>query len=208
MTMRRTAFFVVVNLLAGFSIQAESSAVIPTPLPSERYQTLIKKSPFAPATAGAAPAAVAGFATNYYVSGVAKIGDRDFVTIASRDGQSRFSLSPGDPEGPDGITVTKIQWSDQLGKSKVTMKKGSEVGVAEFDQAALQKPPVPQGVPPQIQRTGLPGMTQVPQGQAGGSNAPQTMGVPQIPRPGQPALPTTPQPGETRRRIRIINSAP
>src|SRR5439155_8289273 len=58
MTMRRIAFPVVLNLLVCFSVLAESSAVIPTPLPAERYESLIKKSPFAPATASSAPAAV------------------------------------------------------------------------------------------------------------------------------------------------------
>jgi hypothetical protein len=213
----------------GVACFAATETAIPVSLPAERYQQMIKQSPFAPATAVTAPVANAGFAASFYVSGVAKIGSQDFVTIASRDGQTRFSLAPGE-EGPDGITITKVDWSDQPGKSKVTMKKGNETGIAEFDEAAMQKPaavaPQPPAIPMGVQgmqpgrvapRSGPtePRPPQLPQfGQATRINRPA---YPQAPTNGNPqtGAPTTsaqvpggPPPVETRRRVRIINPAP
>lgn len=208
---------------------ASETSVEPVPFPAARYRTMIKQSPFAPATPATTPAPVASFATNYYVSGVAKIGSKDFVTVATRDGASRFSLMPGEL-GPDGVTIEKVEWSDELGKSKVQMKKGAEVGVVEFDQAALQKPPPPAPVaqiapqpvgiqPPQgrggerrnwQQQQPQPAQPQngAPAQRPGRSVYPQ---MPQVqPQPQQAGQPNSaaPQPGESRRRIRIINSRP
>lgn len=111
----------------------------PTPIPAARYDGMIKKSPFAPATAATPPPPSApGFAANLYVTGVARIGNRNFVTVLSRDQQSRFSLLEGE-KSPEGIEVSKVEWSDEVGKTRVHLKKGKETGVLEFDQALLQK---------------------------------------------------------------------
>ena len=200
---------------------AEPAEVAPAPLMAARYDTMIKKSPFAPATAAATPPPAApSFTTNYYISGIARIGDTDFVTVVSRSDQSRFSLAPGE-SGPEAITVSKVEWSDDLGKSKVTMKKGGEVGVVEFDQAATQKgvavapPPVPGAqnrpnipMPPQPGNNGgqhFPGQNGPNRQRAGyPQGTPATAaGYPQAVQP-----PPGSTPFDTRRRIRIINSKP
>ncbi len=146
---RRALSASLIFLAHGFALNAATTAAndLPAAMPLSRYDALMKKSPFALATpAGAtAAASTAGFTANLYVSGVAKIDGRDFVTIRSKDGQTHFSLMPGEL-GPDGIVITSVDWSDEVGKSKVTLKKGQETGVAEFDQAVLQAPPPPAAV--------------------------------------------------------------
>ena len=155
---RRALSASLIFLAHGFALNAATTAAndLPAAMPLSRYDALMKKSPFALATpAGAtAAASTAGFTANLYVSGVAKIDGRDFVTIRSKDGQTHFSLMPGEL-GPDGIVITSVDWSDQVGKSKVTLKKGQETGVAEFDQAVLQAPPPPAAVATKVRRMGL-----------------------------------------------------
>lgn len=181
--------------------------VLPAPLPPARYEEMVKKSPFAPATPAATPPPAPGFGIDWYVSGLAKIDGRDFVTIQSRDGQKRFSAFTGET-GPAGITVSKIEWAPDITKSKVLVKQGSETAALEFDQAALKAAPLP-GIP------NAPGQPQ--RGQPGGMPMrgphmpfPQTAQQPnpQQPNAGQQGNPRG-WPGgqpEQRRRIRIINS--
>ena len=144
-----------------------------TPWPITRYEKMIRRSPFAPATAAPTAAATPSFAANLYVSGLAKIGDRDFVSISSRDQTSKFSLFTGETNSQD-IQLVSVQWADAVGKSKVTVKKGTEFGVLEYDQALMQKAspaqPINPGVPPP------PGFGQPPRPVV-------------IPRPNQPMQP-------------------
>ena len=134
-------------LLAACSAAATAANEVPTQQPLARYDKMIARSPFAPATA-AAPVALAtpGFATNLYVAGIAKIANGDLVTIRSRDQQQSFSLNQGE-SGPDGISIVNVQWAEQVGRSKVTVRKGAESAVIEFDQATLQKAIAPMTVP-------------------------------------------------------------
>jgi hypothetical protein len=101
---------------------------------------MIRKSPFAVATAAApGPAPTPSFAANLYLSGLAKIGDREYASISTRDQTGKISLFVGDTAS-DGLQLVNVQWADAIGKSKVTVKKGSEFAVLEYDQAILQKP--------------------------------------------------------------------
>ena len=177
-----------------------ASKDFPPAWPVSRYEKMMARSPFALATAVAPPAAP-GFAANLYVTGLAKLDSRDFVSISSRDLQTKFSLLSGETSA-DGITVISVQWSDDVGKSKVTVRKGSETAVIGFDEMAMKNPgpggPAPQQPPQFPQRPAV---------------------IPQIPRPVQQTF-TQPQttpyiaqpPGgqtqDSRRRIRIINSKP
>lgn len=128
-----------------------AAPVAPAAFPSSRYEKMMKKSPFAPATPAATPAVTSATFANYYITGVAKITEngveKDFVTIQSRgDAQARFSLVTGEPS-TDGFTLVKVELSDEVGKSKVTVKKDNETGVLEFDQANVQRNAAVAGVP-------------------------------------------------------------
>ena len=136
--------------LIGGGLAAADDAGGPPAVPLERYEALIQHSPFALATAAAAtPAPVkeetASFANNYYVVGMAQMGEKPFVTISSRDRQQRFSLFVGETSA-DGITLSSVEWLPEVGKSRVTLKQGVEFGVVSFDEAAM-KPAPPPAVP-------------------------------------------------------------
>jgi hypothetical protein len=145
----RLAFLAI--LTAPLCATAETLEETPASIPISRYQAMIEKSPFAPATAAPAPTVEApSFAKDYYITGMAQLGSKSFVTISSRDQQKRFSLVEG--QTFEGMTLTGVEWAPGVGRSKVTLKKGSDFGVIGFDEAAMQPaaPPVQQA-PQQVQ---------------------------------------------------------
>jgi hypothetical protein len=133
-------------LVLWFPLFAAADPELPEPPPLSRYDELILQSPFAPATPVVQPVNAPSFATNFYVLGIAKIGQKDVVSISSKDQQTRFSLAPGET-GPDGITVEAVQWDAEPSKSTVVLKKGTESGSIKFDEAMLQQT---SSLPPQM----------------------------------------------------------
>lgn len=114
-------------------------SVIPSPLPENRYSAMIERSPFSLATPKEEPKAPS-FAANLYVAGIGKHGDVDVVSIASRDAaQSTFTLF-GAGDSYQGISLVSVQWSDDVGGSKVTIKKGSDTGSIGFNEQVLKNP--------------------------------------------------------------------
>jgi len=138
---------------------------------------MAEKSPFALATA-AAPVAEpqASFAANWYVHGIARVGETDFVTIKSRDATQIFSLIGR--EAQHGVSVASIEWSETIGKSKVILQKGTETAKLEFNEAELRAP-APGANPPNVAATkpgqpGVPGVIVTP---PGSNNAPRPGGM-------------------------------
>jgi|SRR5438874_7158201 len=123
---------------------------VPKPYTFARYQAMLDRSPFAVATAVAAPAATPNFAKDLYVANAAHSKDGDFVTIASSaDKNFKKYLSTNAPE--DGYTITNIEWSDKVGATKVTISKDGQTATLAFNEALL-KQSVATGQPPQIQQ--------------------------------------------------------
>jgi hypothetical protein len=90
----------------------------------------------------------ASFATNWYVTGVGRFGDVEFVSLKSRDLSTAFSLYSGEPDPGTGVMLSTVNWSETIGKTTVTLRKGTETAVLEFNQALLATtPPVPIGGP-------------------------------------------------------------
>jgi hypothetical protein len=116
-------------------------AAVPPVHEKARYDTLRAHSPFTLATeAAVAPAPQASFAANWYVSGIGRIGDTDFVTIKSRDQAQQFSLYGRNPENlddPNSVALVSVNWSDDIGKSTVILRKGTETAHLEFNEAEL-----------------------------------------------------------------------
>ncbi len=179
---------------------APAPAPVPESRPIARYAAMTEKSPFALATA-AAPVAEpqASFAANWYVAGIARLGDTDFVTIKSRDASTQFSLFGREPQ--NGVSVASVEWSETIGKSKVILQKGTETAKLEFNEADLRGPaPAPNqaggAVPAKPGAPGVPGVVVTP---PGSNNAPRpsfpsrSVNVPQGSTNSQPA--TTMQPG-------------
>jgi hypothetical protein len=153
-------FYGAALLLGAWSLASAGGLPVATPL--DRYQPMLDQSPFALATQAATPPPVTdndGFAKDLVLIGVARLTAGEFVSISSRDQTQRFALSSG--ESYNGITVASVAWSDAMGKTKVTLKKGSEYGVIGFDEALLAAATKGPAVPP-----GANGQPVAPGGQA------------------------------------------
>lgn len=220
-------------VLTGSVRVIASESAIPAPFPSERYALMLEQSPFALATPVAPPPAAPerGFAADWYVTGLARYEDKDFVSIKSRDLATSFSLYGS--EESNGVTLVGVEWSTERGKSTVTVKKGGEVARLEFNQAEIQaSSPAPIPQPGQAQGQAVPGRPITP-GQQGMARpvvtplqqVPVTNPVMQPPRSAIPrptGVPVITQPGvqmpgaagadagagDNRRRIRVINPKP
>src|SRR5260221_14630487 len=94
------------------AVAVESVVRVPGAFPPERYEALIAKSPFALATPVAPPPAAPdkSFADGWYVSGLAQLDGKDFVTIKSRDLSVQFTLFGSDPA--NGVVLKKVDWSN------------------------------------------------------------------------------------------------
>ncbi len=198
-----------------------ASADVPTAFPLSRYAALLEKSPFAVATAvpEAAPPAE-NFSTNFVVTGIGKNRGSDgkevyTVFVRSRDLATRLVLT-GDKPSDEGISVVAVEEAAVAAKSVVILKKGTETGRVEFDQAALAATGGGQP-PPSAPQPGRPG---IPAGKAPTSSAARPAiprpGMTTVPRPGASLTPAPPTPSagvapggqELRRRVRPIQGAP
>lgn len=152
----RSASIVVALTMCASVLKADENPV-PTPLPADRYSAMSTHCPFAIATP-AAPAATpqASFAANWFVSGLARIGDDYFVTIKARDLSAQFSIFGKESDSATGITLASVNWSDTLGKSTVVLRKGTETAQLEFNEAEIHATPAPQ---PRAKTSPQPGQT-------------------------------------------------
>jgi hypothetical protein len=127
---------------------------VPKSYAFERYQGMMERSPFAVATAVAAPSATPNFAKDLYVANAAHSKDFDLVTIASSADKSfKKFLSTEGPE--DGYTITNIEWSEKVGATKVTIAKEGQTATLTFNEALLRQsapnqPPQAQAQPAQM----------------------------------------------------------
>src|SRR5436190_18907495 len=111
---------------------------LPKPFTFARYQAMLDRSPFAVATAVAAPAPTPNFAKDLYVANAAHSKDGDFVTIASSaDKNFKKYLSTNAAE--DGYSITNIEWSEKVGATKVTISKDGQTATLSFNEALLKQ---------------------------------------------------------------------
>jgi hypothetical protein len=127
---------------------------VPKAFTFARYQAMLDRSPFAVATAVAAPAPTPNFAKDLYVANAAHSKDGDFVTVASSaDKNFKKYLTTNAPE--DGYSITNIEWSEKVGATKVTIAKDGQTATLTFNEALL-KQSVATGQPPQVQMQAQP----------------------------------------------------
>src|SRR5262245_47647670 len=130
-------YFLTLAILAvagGTYSQAED--VLPPQYHFERYLKMMDQSPFAVASAVAAPAATPDFAKDLYIANAAKSQDGDLVTIASTaDHNFKKYLTTKEPV--DGYSIANIEWSDKVGGTKVTLSKDGNCATLTFNQALL-----------------------------------------------------------------------
>src|SRR2546421_12431943 len=110
---------------------------LPKPFTFARYQAMLDRSPFAVATAVAAPAATPNFAKDLYVANAAHSKDGDFVTIAS-SADKNFKKYLSTKAAEDGYSITSIEWSDKIGATKVTISKDGQTATLAFNEALLK----------------------------------------------------------------------
>src|SRR6188474_3514430 len=124
------------TLLGAICAQAED--VLPPRFTYDRYSKMVDNSPFAIATAVAAPAATPDFAKDLYVANAARSQDGDLVTLASTtDHNFKKYLTTKEPV--DGYSVASIEWSDKVGQTKVTISKDGNFASLTFNQALLSQ---------------------------------------------------------------------
>src|SRR6059058_5102119 len=124
---------------------AQGEDVLPPLFTYGRYSKMVDHSPFAVATAVAAPEATPDFAKDLYVANAAHSPDGDLVTLASTsDHGFKKYLTTKDPV--DGYSIANIEWSDRVGATKVTISKDGNFATITFNQALLSQPAPNAGV--------------------------------------------------------------
>jgi hypothetical protein len=117
---------------------SQAEEVLPPQYNFDRYSKMMDKSPFAVASAVAAPAATPDFAKDLYIANAARSQDGDLVTIASTaDHNFKKYLTTKEPV--DGYSIANIEWSDKVGQTKVTISKDGNFATLTFNQALLSQ---------------------------------------------------------------------
>ena len=146
--MKYSLTLVTVLAVAG-ATYSHAEDVLPPKYNFDRYSKMMDQSPFAIATAVAAPAATPDFAKDLYIANAARSQDGDLVTIASStDHNFKKYLTTKEPV--DGYSVASIEWSDKVGQTKVTISKDGNFATLTFNQALLSQasPGGPMGARP------------------------------------------------------------
>ena len=185
-------------LLMGLPLRMVVAEDLPKPFTFARYQPMMDRSPFAVATAVAAPAATPNFAKDLYVANAAHSKEGDMVTVASSvDKNFKKYLTTSAPV--DGYSITGIDWSDKVGATTVTIAKDGQSATLTFNEALLKQPVAPgqnPGSPPVMQQQQKPLDGSAPAAPpAAAAGAPIIPGVQQqnVTKPMPvPALPTPP----------------
>jgi hypothetical protein len=120
-------------------IHSQAEEVLPPQFNFDRYSKMVEQSPFALATAVAAPAATPDFAKDLFIANAARSSDGDMVTLASTsDHNFKKYLTTREPV--DGYSIANIEWSDKVGATKVTISKDGNFATITFNQALLSQP--------------------------------------------------------------------
>lgn len=111
---------------------------LPAPAKFARYGAMLKRSPFAVATAGAPVSATADFARDLYVANAAHSTGADYVTLASTTDKNLKEYL-NSKEEVNGYSLSNIQWSDRVGETKVTITKNGQFATLTFNEALLSQ---------------------------------------------------------------------
>src|SRR5438270_10735118 len=135
--MKYSLTFASILVLLG-ATYSEAADVLPQQHDFDRYSKMVDQSPFAVATAVAAPAATPDFAKDLYIANAARSQDGDMVTIASTSDHN-FKKYLTTKEPVDGYSIANIEWSDKVGGTKVTISKDANFATLTFNQALLSQ---------------------------------------------------------------------
>src|SRR5438128_63292 len=135
--MKYSVTFASILVLLG-ATHSQGEDVLPPQYNFDRYSKMVDQSPFAVATAVAAPAATPDFAKDLYIANAARLQDGDMVTIASTSDHN-FKKYLTTKEPVDGYGIANIEWSDKVGGTKVTISKDGNFATLTFNQALLSQ---------------------------------------------------------------------
>jgi hypothetical protein len=135
--MKYSLMLATIIAMAG-ATYSQAEEVLPPQYNFDRYSKMMDQSPFAIASAVAAPAATPDFAKDLYIANAAKSQDGDLVTLASTaDHNFKKYLTTKEPI--DGYSIASIEWSDKVGQTKVTISKDGNFATLTFNQALLSQ---------------------------------------------------------------------
>ena len=163
-------------LLSFASLGALSSSaddVLPPRFNFDRYARMLDQSPFAIATAAALPEATPDFAKDLYIANAARSAEGDMVTLmSSSDHNFKKYLTTREPV--DGYSIAQIEWSEDVGKTKVTISKDGKFATLTFNQSLLSQSasagrPVANQMPPRGPTIPSPGAGQASRAHARGA---------------------------------------
>jgi hypothetical protein len=190
-------------LLSGFAsvgaLSTSADDVLPPRFNFDRYTRMVDQSPFAIATAAALPEATPDFAKDLYIANAARSAEADMATIMSSSDRN-FKKYLTTRKAVDGYSIASIEWSEDIGKTKITISKDGQFATLTFNQSLLVQVasagrPVVDQMPPK----GLipsPGVGQASRARARGAveRNPKTASAPASDAAGDSPLETTPVP--------------
>jgi hypothetical protein len=191
-------------LLSGFAtvgaLSSSADDVLPPRFNFDRYTRMVDQSPFAIATAAALPEATPGFAKDLYVGNAARSPEGDMATImSSSDRNFKKYLTTREPV--DGYSIASIEWSEDVGKTKVTISKDGQFATLIFNQSLLSQAasagrPIANQMPPSVPIIPSPGASQASRARARSviERNPKTASAPTSNAAGDSRLETAPVP--------------
>ena len=133
-------------LLSGRA--AHGDDVLPQPAPAKRYEKLAGHSPFAPPSAGPAPAAPAAtpppgpsWSDNLTVTSLMQSGTVYTATVIQKDTSERYLIRSDAEDREHGLILASVRWAEKPESTKVTMRKGTQFGEVHFDPNATAAGP-------------------------------------------------------------------
>ena len=120
----------------------------------------------------ALPEATPDFSKDLYVANAARSPEGDMVTIRSSSDQN-FKKYLTTREPVDGYSIASIEWSEDVGKTKVTISKDGKFATLTFNQSLLSQAasagrPVVDQMPPRVPIIPSPGAGQASRAHARG----------------------------------------
>jgi hypothetical protein len=191
-------------LLSGFAtvgaLSSSAEDVLPPRFNFDRYTRMVDQSPFAIATAAALPEATPGFASELYIANAARSPEGDLVTIRSSSDQN-FKKYLTTREPVDGYSIASIEWSEDVGKTKVTISKDGQFATLTFNQSLLSQAasagrPIANQMPPSVPIIPSPGASQASRARARSviERNPKTASAPTSKEAAESRLETAPVP--------------
>jgi hypothetical protein len=170
--MVRFSLALLFSFAAVGALSSSADDVLPPRFNFDRYTRMVDQSPFAIATAAALPEATPGFAKDLYIANAARSPEGDMVTIRSSSDQN-FKKYLTTREPVDGYSIAQIEWSEDIGKTKVTISKDGQFAALTFNQSLLSQTvsggrPVAREMPPSVPIIPSPGADQASRAHARG----------------------------------------